>query len=176
MKNLSINILVPNTKYYLNSHEILILFFINFVIKFKIDIRKFIYFIYKLLKKNNSYPLFFIKLILIKLLIYIMKFIKTKKYFYKEYKNGRKLRISKKLYLKHHSIEQMGFDEDREIEEILDDGFEYPKSILKKNKNYQKKRVFFNDNKNEVREYFLSSKEKKDKYLEYKKIKRRNNV
>lgn len=177
MKKFSINILINNTKYYLHGYEILLLFLINFAIKFKIDIRKFIYFIFQLIKKNNSYPLFFLKLILIKLLIYIMKFIKTKKYFYKEYKNGRKLRISKKLYLKHHPIydseEEQKFEGD--VEEILDD--EYPKSILKKNTNeYQNKRVFFNDNKNEVREYFLSFEEKNDKYLAYKKIKRRNKV
>lgn len=170
-EHFSINILINNTKYYFGLQEFSLYFLISFLIKFKIDIRKFIYFIFKLLKKNNSYPLFFLKFIFIKLLIYSMKFVKGKKYFYKQYKSGRKLRISKKLYLKHFpENEQKYIKIDSEVEEILDD--EYPKSILKNNY----KRVFFNDDRNEIREYFLSKEEKYDKYLAYKKIKKRNKV
>ena len=181
----SFNIIINNKQYsLLELKEMFGYIFITFIMRYRVRILRLIRYIIKLLKIPNYYPylIFISKLIFIKILSILIKkfnmrlsYVKTNNHFYKKYKNGKKVRISKKIFLKH----QDNFDSDGDIEmEKIQSPTNMPKSILKRTKKgtrtevWSDKQVRFTDNI--VKLYYLSEEEKKMKIKAYTKIKRKN--
>jgi len=176
--------------------EIFGYFFLTLLIKYKSHIIKLIKLIVKLLKIPNYYPYlnFILKLIFIKIVRITIKnmpklsYVRTNNHFYKKYKNGKKVRITKKTYLKHkpEEIEMDILDICEELPSNYNlDGdilMESPrntyKSILKRTKKgtrteeWSDKQVRFTDDR--VVTYYLSKQERAMKLKAYKDIKRKN--
>ena len=123
-----------------------------------------------------------------------LSYIRTNNHFYKKYKNGKKVRITKKIYLK-HKPEKVEVETDiLDIDEELPSNYDYDtdgdiqmesprnipvlKSILKRTKKgtrtevWQDEQVRFGDDI--VITYYLSKQERAMKLKAYKDIKRRN--
>ena len=121
-----------------------------------------------------------------------LSYVRTNFHFYKQYKSGKKVRISKKTYLKHQPIEMDIEMDTLDIYEELSYDYNYdsdgdalmksprntPKSILKRTKKgtrtqeWSDKQVRFTDDK--VVTYYLSEEEKQMKSKAYNEIKRKN--
>ena len=178
--------------------EIFGYFLLTLLFKYKSYIVKILKLIIKLLKIPNYYPYFnfILKLIFIKVLRITIKnmpklsYVRTNNHFYKKYKNGKKVRITKKTYLKHkpEKVETDVMDIDEELPSDYDydtDGdihmeqlSNFPKSILKRTQKgtrteeWSDKQVRFGDDR--VVTYYLSQEERDEKLKTYKAIKRRN--
>ena len=178
--------------------EIFGYFFLTLLIKYKSYVIKLIKLIVKLLKIPNYYPylIFILKLIFIKIVRITIKnmpklsYVRTNNHFYKKYKNGRKIRITKKTYLKHkpEKVEtdildineelpsDYNYDSDGDI--MMKSPRNMQKSILKRTQKgtrteeWSDKQVRFTDDI--VVTYYLSKQERAMKLKAYKDIKRRN--
>jgi len=180
--------------------EIFGYFFLTLLIRYKLYVVELIRLIVKLLKMPNYYPYLFLilKLIFIRILRIIIKnmpklsYVRTNSHFYKQYKSGKKVRISKKIFMRHCPNYERIQDDIMDIDTELPESYNYdsdgdalmnsprntPKSILKRTKKgtrtqeWSDKQVRFADD--EVVTYYLSQEEKQMKSKAYNEIKRKN--
>ena len=203
MNGVSFKVTFNNREYnLLEIKEIFGYIFLTLLIKYKFYVIKLVRILIKLSKIPDYYPflIFILKLIFIKLLriIFItmpkLSYVRTNNHFYKKYKNGRKIRITKKTYLK-HKPEKVKVETDiLDIDEELPSNYDYDtdgdfqmessinipviKSILKRTKKgtrtevWQDKQIRFTNDR--VVTYYLSKEERAMKLKAYKEIKRRN--